>query len=98
MQYYALLVGIALASMMPPIDNLNFNDHQNPHGQGFGTFAKSSTNLPMLASRDASLDLQNEIEANFEHANTEPALGVKLKMKTSYPTYNLNNNAHVTLQ
>ena len=90
------LLGIVMGTITPLKDYPEFND-DSLKGQNFNSKStKTVTNLPILALQNPTLELTNEVEANFEHVQEDKIIGVNMKLKTSFPTYNLNSNGHIT--
>ena len=97
-----LLIAICSSSVTPLKDYPKYESSVGPDGQIFGQAASEITakqpiNVPMLATKDYPLEITNRVEANFRHYEAQNVVGAKIIMETAYPTYNLNNNAHVFL-
>jgi hypothetical protein len=93
----------ATATMITPLkDYPKYESAEGPNGQIFGKAApiEGVTNVPMLSIQNYPLEITNRVEASFMHESnvrTENIVGAKMIMETVYPTYNLNNNAHVSI-
>ena len=51
--------------------------------------------VPMVASREPTIEITNEVRANFEHQMKGNTVGMQMKMKTHLPAYNLNDNRQI---
>ena len=93
-------MAVAAAMITPLKDYPIYESAQGPNGQFFGREApmEAVTNVPMVSVPNYPLEITNRVEASFRHesgVNSESIIGAKMIMETVYPTYNLNNNAHV---
>ena len=95
MLIYALISSLVSAFAIIPPYQPPINNGPSFASDFWG--ASNFNHVPMYPVDKISLDLTKSVQANFWHwkKDDDTMVGIKLQLKTNYPTYNLNNNGYV---